>query len=141
MKRNLNDPNLIAPIAVGYWKSEYQPEFPDPKKFVTQDIPDHDRQVVLTYLASGKKFLSYLGYSYCRFECGTNDSEMGASCFTDGKYVWPEGLSHYIRMHSVWLPKEFINHVMENHNNDNSAVDLMKMTLHDFTWWKKQSTI
>jgi hypothetical protein len=41
---------------------------------------------------------------------------MGAADLTDGNYVWPEKLSHYIRMHNVWLPEPFIHHVRTNKN-------------------------
>ena len=133
-----NTPNKIAPIAIGYWKSDSEPDLPDPEKFIAYNIANTDRQLLLKYLAHGTRFMSYLGYSFCRFQCGIGDSEMGASCFTDGKYVWPEGLSHYITQHNVWLPKAFITHVIDNSTNNLSSIDLTKMTLHDYTWWKEQ---
>jgi hypothetical protein len=37
---------------------------------------------------------------------------MGSCDFTDGVWVWPEGLSHYLRIHSVRLPEEFIRHAL-----------------------------
>ena len=32
---------------------------------------------------------------------------MGSRCLTDGEWVWPEGLEHYIEVHSVLLPEDF----------------------------------
>ena len=38
---------------------------------------------------------------------------MGCSDMTDGvKYIWPEGLLHYIVSHSVRLPSEFITEMV-----------------------------
>jgi hypothetical protein len=34
---------------------------------------------------------------------------MGYRDFTDGRWVWPEGLVHYVREHQVPLPDEFTN--------------------------------
>ncbi len=50
----------------------------------------------------------YLGLSYCRFDCGQRG--LGSADLTDGTWVWPEGLWHYVDVHSVRLPDEFIQH-------------------------------
>jgi hypothetical protein len=44
--------------------------------------------------------------SFCRFGCGVN----GTIEQTDGVFVWPEGLAHYVEVHSVRLPEEFVEH-------------------------------
>lgn len=44
-----------------------------------------------------------LGYSSCRL-CKRCDKEMGCCDMTDGVYVFPEGLLHYIACHSVRPP-------------------------------------
>ena len=36
---------------------------------------------------------------------------MGSRDFSDGAWIWPEGLHHYVEIHSVRLPAEFINHI------------------------------
>ncbi|MFT5048691.1 MAG: hypothetical protein ACI8QZ_000078 [Chlamydiales bacterium] len=33
---------------------------------------------------------------------------MGSRCLTDGEWVWPEGLAHYVEAHHVRLPDEFL---------------------------------
>lgn len=38
--------------------------------------------------------------------------DMGASEFSDGVYVWPEGLAHYLEKHHVRLPQRFVDHVL-----------------------------
>jgi len=52
-----------------------------------------------------------MGYSWCRFDCGVDDAEMGDSDFSDGLWVWPGGLTHYVLEHAVRLPEEFLHHV------------------------------
>ena len=37
---------------------------------------------------------------------------MGSRDLTDGIWVWPEGLAHYVDIHSVGLPEEFTKHAL-----------------------------
>jgi len=37
---------------------------------------------------------------------------LGRSDMTDGVYVWPEGLAHYVEHHNVRLPHQFVQHVL-----------------------------
>ncbi|CAM9418991.1 unnamed protein product [Scytosiphon promiscuus] len=39
---------------------------------------------------------------------------MGCTTLTDGKYVWPEGLAHYITEHAVRPPEDFVEYALEN---------------------------
>jgi hypothetical protein len=64
---------------------------------------------IADYLDGGKVFEWYLGWSNCCI-CGCIN---GTTELSDGAYVWPEGLSHYVREHKVRLPNEFIQHVID----------------------------
>ncbi|WP_212823110.1 hypothetical protein [Catellatospora sp. TT07R-123] len=45
-----------------------------------------------------------MGVSLCRLcGCGNGSAEQ-----TDGEFIWPEGLAHYVEDHRVRLPDEFI---------------------------------
>jgi hypothetical protein len=55
-----------------------------------------------------------MGYSHCRFQCGIPDSQMGSAEYNDGIWAWPEGLAHYVEMHLIALPDEFLTHVRVN---------------------------
>lgn len=123
------------PIAIGYWFSEQTPFFPDPHSFVKNEIDQQLRQLVAAYLDRGTHFIPYLGHSWCRFKCGAKEDEMGSFCFTDGDYIWPQGLGHYIKRHNVWLPELFIEHVVRNNTRDISHVDTSILDLHDYNWW------
>ncbi len=112
--------SLYQPVrAIGYWRSLGEPlrasfghpsdsEFPDPRNLVCLDEYPADREVVVRYLREGRDYTRWRGLSYCRFRCGAPSICMGSRCLTDGKWVWPEGLSHYIEAHSVLLPDEFL---------------------------------
>lgn len=39
---------------------------------------------------------------------------MGCTTLTDGKYVWPEGLAHYVSVHAVRPPEDFVRHSLGN---------------------------
>jgi len=52
-----------------------------------------------------------MGHSHCRFdECSVPDQQMGSRDLTDGTWVWPEGLAHYVEAHEVSLPEAFVEH-------------------------------
>lgn len=109
--------------AIGYWcPSGFPPssprfrrpsdaDFPDPRRLVCAGRYPADREAIAAYLRRGHKYAGWRGVSYCRFRCGIDDFEMGSRCLTDGAWVWPEGLPHYVEAHSVLLPEEFITQV------------------------------
>jgi hypothetical protein len=66
---------------------------------------------ILAYLRGGQEWIRFNGWSYCRFACGIDPSALGDRDLTDGVWVWPEGLAHYVETHCVRLPDEFMNHM------------------------------
>ena len=50
--------------------------------------------------------------SWCRFGCSLAN---GSAELTDGVFIWPEGLAHYVAEHSVALPDDFRQHAAKNH--------------------------
>ena len=64
---------------------------------------------VAVYLDEHKPCNKYYGFSGCRI-CGQG---LGSFERTDGTYIWPEKLSHYIREHKIMLPSEFIIHTFK----------------------------
>jgi hypothetical protein len=66
-----------------------------------------------------------LGIEKCEI-CGEHIT--GSEKF-DGTYVWPDGLTHYVREHSVRLPREFLDHLRQQQvDRDNTEGDT--------EWWK-----
>jgi hypothetical protein len=95
--------------AIGFWFSDFEPELPRPDLLVGAGYDENVRSTLLRYLERGQVFQSYRGHSSCRFRCGVPSEQMGSRDFTDGQWVWPEGLSHYIRRHDIPLPAEFVS--------------------------------
>lgn len=90
---------------IGYWiRSLADDEFPPPQELVTEWDMNLQRRVV-EYLNSGTELLHFRGLTWCRCFC---DKPMGSRELTDGKWVWPEDLSHYIEDHNVRLPEQFV---------------------------------
>ena|ERR1700722_831264 len=101
---------MLKPI--GWWiETLTNEELPAPQELVT-DIPSDERGALTRYLANGLPLIQYRGYSWCRFGCGIDDLKMGSWDFTDGIWVWPEGLAHYVGVHSVGLPEAFIKYAL-----------------------------
>jgi hypothetical protein len=71
-----------------------------------------------------------VGYSTCRI-CG--DYRNGDRELTDGVYLWPQGLAHYVREHQVRLPSQFLDHV-----RDTTA--RFEETPVDVSWWLSKTS-
>ena len=99
---------------IGFWIDPDDPEtqhLPDPRQFIDTGWNPRERDQVIRYVRQGEEEDACLGYSWCRFECGIPNEQMGNRDLTDGDYVWPEGYVHYIEKHNVKPPEEFIEHV------------------------------
>lgn len=87
--------------------------WPDPRTLGQDDLTDENRAKLVEYLKTGQVVCRYMGTSWCRFGCEEGPNlNMGSGDFTDGKYLWPEGLSHYVEAHRVKLPDDFVNHAL-----------------------------
>lgn len=118
---------------IGYWHSIQEPNFPDPGNFVDKEWDKEERKSIFKYLQLGQSMLGFMGVSWCRFRCGGSD--LGAGEFTDGKYVWPKGLDHYIDKHEVRLPTDVVAFMLSNKNPEAVIDDDIDI---DLTWWRKQ---
>lgn len=114
---------------IGYWASPTDDTWPDPRALVDPAWDGDERESVAIYLRYGLIASAWMGFSTCRF-C---EVRVGNLELTDGEYVWPEGLAHYVTEHQVRLPAEFIAHVHEMERRLESAVV-------DPTWWRTHGT-
>jgi len=103
---------------IGYWIQDLRDEqYCAPQELSAIALAPDVRERVSVYLDAGVMCESFAGHSWCRFFCGIPDKQMGSEEFTDGQWIWPAGLSHYVREHGVALPQEFIADVL-NADND-----------------------
>ena len=100
---------------IGYWRGGQGDDvLPDPRLLVGANYNKMEQNMIVKYLRSGVVVNSELGYSWCRFRGGPPEREMGSSDISDGKYVWPEGLWHYVDKYHVKLPSTFIAFIALN---------------------------
>jgi len=96
---------------IGYWITSLRDQvYYPPQEFVLNSPPEW-QALVANYLDNGEVFEVYRGSPWCRFSCGYSNSNMGYRDLSDGYFVWPDNLSHYVRDHNVQLPQDFIQHV------------------------------
>jgi hypothetical protein len=109
--------------------------WPDPAAFVDTTWSTEERSAVASYLDAGEPVLLFCGISSCRLCGGAN----GCGERSDGSYLWPDGLTHYVRDHSVRLPDEVLQHVLRQQRiGDRAPIDteaIQRMPL-DTVWWR-----
>ena len=114
---------------IGYWRSKAEPGWPDPVDFVDDTFDGKERWLVAMYLSTGVMLRGFRGHSACRI-CGQRN---GSREFTDGFFLWPEGLAHYLRAHSVRLPVAVLLHCLAGCPAYDLSLESVEI---DQTWWK-----
>lgn len=90
-------------------------QWPHPRLLVSKRLWSAEtRATVVKYLRNGTVVRSDLGYSSCRFRCGIRDELMGGDNLSDGGWMWPEGLAHYVEEHDVVLMPKFVQAAEES---------------------------
>lgn len=109
-------------IKIGYWYSDQ-----DPSAWIDRSWNEDERLATASYVLSGTAIRHCMGFSTCRI-CGVRN---GNAEFTDGTYVWPEGLYHYLDAHQVRLPPDFVGHAL-------AQIARFEDAESDETWWRAQ---
>jgi hypothetical protein len=123
-----------ALILIGYWRREAgggwaaDERWPSPVDFVDPAWDEIERDVVAEYMSRGFVARACMGMSPCRF-CGRDNGSLELS---DGVYVWPEGLAHYVAEHDVRLPGQFVSHAL-------SMTEALESADRDESWWRSQT--
>ena len=106
---------MVTLKLIGYWATppqwhppDDQPPWPDVRRAVRVGWLGSDRKRLITYLKSGHRAHGFLGHSACRFTCHDRYYFLGTYELTDGEWLWPVGLGHYVERHAVALPEEFV---------------------------------
>lgn len=100
-----------------------------PADFVDPTWDETEREDAVFYLRGGIVSRAYLGHSPCRM-C---ESDNGNLKLTDGTYVWPEGLAHYVGRHGIKLPHDFLEHARH-------VIEIYEQARIDETWWLAQTS-
>lgn len=116
-------------ILLGYWVGPgTSHSWPAPEALVDEEWDSIERKLVADYLSRGVVARSYMGYSTCRI-CGLQNGDLELS---DGTYVWPSGLAHYVDEHAVRLPERFVHHVIQR-------IESLESAERDEAWWHSQT--
>lgn len=111
---------------IGYWSGGHDTRgWPDVRDFIDEAMDEDEKIDVGVYLGNGLVARAFMGYSPCRLCEKTN----GSLELTDGVYIWPEGLAHYVLDHHVRLPHEFAAHVQ-------ARAELSDDVRVDESWWR-----
>ncbi|WP_153798509.1 hypothetical protein [Foetidibacter luteolus] len=122
---------------IGYWHSLFEPSLPDPAWFVDNSWDQTVKERILYHLRNGVRTpVIHLGSSWCRFRCGKD--VLGSKEFTDGKFVWPVGLEHYVDYHNIRLPQEIVDWVWSPNKKSISEISEDSFFNIDYSWWKNQ---
>ena len=115
---------------IGYWDGPHTDNsWPAVESFVDSSWDAEERDDVAYYLSRGLVAVGFMGYSRCRF-CGENNGNLELS---DGVFIWPEGLGHYLIEHGVRLPDEFVRHTYE-------MIEKLETAERDVDWWRTFKT-
>jgi hypothetical protein len=118
-------------ILIGYWRRDAGAGWPGRRTVAVSarlrgsGLGRGRAGLVADYLGRGFVVRAYMGYSPCRF-CGDNN---GALELSDGTYVWPEGLRHYVTDHDVRLPEPFVGHVL-------ASIEAFENAGRGESWWR-----
>lgn len=72
------------------------------------------RPHIIDYVRVGHRLTGYLGALFCRYGCGAPRARLGLWDLTDGVWLWPEGLVHYLEVHGLALPDAFLARAERN---------------------------
>jgi len=113
-------------ILIGYWDGpDTDHSWPSPEAFVDRSWDPEIRELIASYLSMGLLARSYMGFSRCRL-CQRLNGDLELS---DGVFVWPDGLSHYVADHGVRLPERFVSHAL-------AMTDELERADRDLDWWR-----
>ena len=97
---------------LGFWRASIDSPspLPCPSPPPSPPPPSSHFPLLLRYISSSALMESWEhGHAACRL-CPAQ--KLGCATLTDGVWVWPEGLRHYVETHSVPLPAAFVAHAL-----------------------------
>ena len=99
---------IVRLNAVGYWRDKDHRDLPEPRDLVAPGWCTEQMDQIARYLRRGRPLPSADREGGCRFDCGLAGEEIGSTDRTDGVWVWPEALVHYVQKHDVRLPTALV---------------------------------
>ena len=131
-------------IAIGFWDTgNKESTYIHPRLIAGHAWTADEKRIILNYLRSGVRINDQMGYSWCRLDPSIPHVKMGNAEITDGHWIWPEGLSVYVDIFDVELPREFTEHALRAKFDKKRAKKRIKYLddwnkwRFDFDYWEK----
>lgn len=121
-------------ILVGYWRSKMESGWPDPAWFIDEAWSRSEAAAVVEHVQRGEPVAVAAGVDWCRFRCSRE--HLGTAMLSDGTYVWPQSLVHYMLAHAVRPPDEFVLHA--GRAGAAVAAPIAERTQIETSWWRAQ---
>ncbi len=118
---------------IGRWNINH-PDDPDLRDLIDVSWDQEQVSEVADYLENGMTLAALISNPqnrHCRLcEFSYKDDLL----LTDGVYVWPQLLCHYVSAHKVRLPQVIIDDMM-------SRWDALEQSQQDVSWWRRLAAI
>lgn len=116
---------------LGRWiNSLRDSKYPPPQELVGE-YEDKIQSKIVNYLNNGHILNVYRGQTFCLFRCNHHQSFVE---LTDGRWVWPRDLAHYVHAHSVQLPPDFIADALSSTEHPKFN-EVWRTKDYDFKYW------
>lgn len=120
---------------IGYWASPGDEDSPYPIPVPDTPLSAPDKALLLSYLKGGATLHQYRGSSMCRI-CGKIN---GSTEKTDGMFLWPSGLAHYLEDHDVEIPQSLLIHARKHMGVAHVPTDLKPSAMFSDDFWLQWS--
>lgn len=117
----------------GFWKSlaHDHADLPTLQAATDPDWNPEDRNLLIAYLTHSPTVVSSMSVSGCLL-C---EYEVPSLCYhSDGIWLWPDSLAHYVRSHHVVLPSAFVHHIRCRDYESPTETTLPDIAVRDLPW-------
>jgi hypothetical protein len=115
-------------VRVGFFREMDHGEPSDPSLVAARaDAPQPHQEALAAYLAAGHVYIATPGLAKDVLDRKTVIGP--PSYLTDGTYVWPGDVAHYVRTYNVRLPVAFLEHALSRGFTMPASVDRAQLTL------------
>jgi hypothetical protein len=103
---------------------------PDIDSFIDKTWHPEDKSLIINYLKISPNVVASSAMPTMCMLCGEMLGDPG-SFFSDGYWLWPERLVHYIEKHNLRIPDEMVKYIQESKYLPPSELDI---DLNDLPW-------
>lgn len=117
----------------GFWRCEGHDydELPTLKDATNSTWNPVDKEKFIAYLTHSPILISSMTTSNCLL-CA---EVVPSLCYhSDGEWLWPDSLAHYVRSHNIALPDRFVHAIRERSYIPPQEAELPNVAIRDLPW-------